>query len=222
MQSREYGYVNELQCYARITLSVMESFHDTAAAHPEYTIKLFPLSRHTYITAHLRLLLLRDLDLLIIDGGLDVTGALAVDSAANRVAGAENLLDSARELLSHGALTHLAGNLDDLVEGEVSVVDDVLLLLAVTDRLVEGLHDKGGGGGDHRHRRLTIDNSQLDCDAQAFPVHGRLHDILTNLLGGETEGTNLGREGGGRSDLTTYGAHNHNLNIVTRRRAHVV
>jgi len=167
-------------------------------------------------------LLVGDLDLAVVDAGLDVAGRLSVDGAADGVAGAEDLLDGAGEDAGHGALAHGAGDLDDLVEGEVAVVDDVLLLLAVADGLVEGLHDEGGGGGDHGDGGLAVDDGELDGDAQALPVLGGLHDVLTDLLGGEAERTDLGREGGGRSDLTTHGAHDHDLNVIGRRRAHGV
>lgn len=217
--------IQKLQISTNVTFSL--------AKHVNFPY-IVPEGRPTSLMCHLsttateinlatpKSLLLGDLDLAIVDAGLDVAGGLSVDGAADGVAGAEDLLDGAGKDTGHGALAHGAGDLDDLVEGEVAVVDDVLLLLAVTDGLVEGLHDEGGGRGDHGDGSLTVDDGELDGDVQALPVLGGLLDVLTDLLGGEAERTDLGRKGGGRSDLATHGAHDHDLNVIGRRRAHGV
>jgi hypothetical protein len=57
---------------------------------------------------------------------------LSVDSASDRLAGPEDLLDGAGQVLGEGLVTHSACNVDDLVEADVPAVLDVLLLLAIT------------------------------------------------------------------------------------------
>lgn len=85
---------------------------------------------------------------------------------------------------------------------------DVLRFLAVTLGLLEGLDDERGGGWDHRDLGLTVLHGELDGDAEALPVLGGfLGDIFSDLLGGETEGTDLRGEGTRRADLTAGDAY---------------
>ena len=61
----------------------------------------------------------------------DVVRGLAVDCAADRLCGAKNLLRAVREGLRERFRPHGARNFDNLVEGDVAGVLDVLLLLAI-------------------------------------------------------------------------------------------
>ena len=45
---------------------------------------------------------------------------------------------------------------------------DVLLLLAIAGRLLEGLDDQGGSSGNNRDSSLTVLDGKLDSYAQAF------------------------------------------------------
>ena len=60
---------------------------------------------------------------------LDVAGGLSVDGAPDGVARAKHLLHGARQRARHRALAHGAGDVNDLVEGHVAVVLDVLHLV---------------------------------------------------------------------------------------------
>jgi hypothetical protein len=143
-----------------------------------------------------------DLDVAVGELGLQVLGVLAVDGAADGDAGAENLLDGAGEVLGHGAGAHDPGDLDDVVEGDVPVVLDVLSLLAVALGLLEGLDHQRGSGGHHRDLGLAVLDRQLHGDAQALPVLGRLLGyVLSDLLRGEPKRTDLRGERAGRTDL---------------------
>ena len=113
-------------------------------------------------------LLLGDVDVAAVNGLNDRLGRLAINLAANTVGGSENLLDGTREVLGERLVSHGAGDLNDLVKGDRLVVLDVLLLLAITGRLLEGLDDQGGSSGDNRHSSLTVLDSKLDSYAQAF------------------------------------------------------
>ena len=148
-------------------------------------------------------LVLGDLVVTAVDEALDGAGSHAVDSAANRLAGAEDLLAGASEGGSHGAGTHDAGNADEVVLGDVAVVLDVLLLLLVTDGLVEGLDDESGSAGDDLDGGLTVLHDELAGDTETLPVLGSLGDIITDLFGVETEGTDLGGKSGTGGGLTT-------------------
>ena len=53
---------------------------------------------------------------------------------------------------------------------------------------------------------LSVLYSQLDRDLQTLPVPGGLHDVLADLLRGESEGTHLGCEGGRGSHLSSHHA----------------
>lgn len=65
-------------------------------------------------------------------------------------------------------MAHLAGDLDDLVQRDGLAVLDVLLLLAVTGRLLEGLDDQGRGGGHNGDRGLTVLDGQADGDTETL------------------------------------------------------
>ena len=86
---------------------------------------------------------LGNVDLAVVDQSGDLLGALAIDSAAERDAGSEDLLDGASGLNSHALGAELLGDVNDVVELEVAVVLHVLLLLSVTRTLLQGLNDKG-------------------------------------------------------------------------------
>ena len=111
-------------------------------------------------------------------------------------------------------MAHGAADLDDLVERDGLGVLDVLLLFAVTRGLLEGLDDKGGGGGNDRDGSLTVLDGQADGDAETLPVASGLGDIFTDLLGRKTERTDLGRKGGRGTDLTSGGTEVDNLLLV--------
>ena len=54
---------------------------------------------------------------------------------------------------------------------------DVLLLLAVTGRLLKCLDDKGGGGWDDGNSGLTVLDGESDGDSQSF-----LHNTYSSVL----------------------------------------
>lgn len=108
------------------------------------------------------------------DRVLDRLGALAVDLAADRVGGAEDLLDNSLERLGEGLEAHRPGDLDDLVQGHGLVVLDVLLLLAVARGLLQGADDEGGGGGDDGHGGLTVLDGELHGDAKTLLLVGEI------------------------------------------------
>ncbi|GER57718.1 glutamate dehydrogenase [Striga asiatica] len=106
---------------------------------------------------------------------LQILGVLSVDSAPDGHARAEDLLDGAGQILGHRSRPHDLGDLD-----------------------------YSGCGGDDGDLGLTVLNSELDGDAEAFPILGRLlGDVLTDLLRGETERTDLGGERAGSADLSS-------------------
>ncbi len=72
----------------------------------------------------LTILLVGQRDLAVVNLGLDLAGVLAVYCAADGHGRAEHLLHGALEVLGHGAGAHGAGDLDDLVEGDVATVLD--------------------------------------------------------------------------------------------------
>ena len=111
-------------------------------------------------------------------------------------------------------MAHGAANLNDLVKRDGLGVLDVLLLFAVTRGLLEGLDDKGGGGGNDRDGSLTVLDGQADGDAETLPVASGLGDIFTDLLGRKTERTDLGRKGGRGTNLTSGGTEVDNLLLV--------
>jgi hypothetical protein len=127
---------------------------------------------------------LRDDEITGLDGLLDVTGGLAIDGATNRVGSAEDLKNRALKLAGHGAAAELLGDRNDGVEGDIAVVEDVLLLLAVALRLLEGANDERSRRGHELDLRLAVLDSQLDGDTEALEGLGGGGDIVGDLLGG--------------------------------------
>ena len=74
----------------------------------------------------------------------DIMRSLAVNSAADRLGSPEDLLDDSTELPGHGPGPHHTGSLVDVVNGDVPAVLDVLHLLSVPGRLLQGLDDESG------------------------------------------------------------------------------
>jgi hypothetical protein len=144
-----------------------------------------------------------NVNLASLDVVADVLGAAAIDLAADGESSTEDLKDGTLELLGERASAHLAGNLNNLVKGNGLGVLDVLLLLAVTRRLLEGLNDEGGSGGHNRNLSLTILDGELDGHTETLPVTSVLGDIFTNLLGRQTKGTDLGSQSRLGTNLTT-------------------
>ena len=127
----------------------------------------------------------------VIDSIDDVMGILSIDSAADGLGGAEDLLDAAGELAGHGPGPHGAGSLVDVIHGDVAAVLDVLDLLPVPGGLLEGLDDKGSGGGHHAALSLPVLNTELNSHFEALPIACCLGDVISNLLGGQTKRTDL-------------------------------
>lgn len=151
--------------------------------------------------------------------------AAAVDLAADRERGTQDLADGAAELLGEAAEAHGARDVDDVVQGDRLVVLDVLLLLAVTGGLLQGLDDQRRRRRHNRDLGLTVLDGELDRDTEAFlstefgsarlfghhlaqqagpyPVTRVLGNVFTNLLGRQTKRSDLGSQSRLSSDLTT-------------------
>lgn len=69
---------------------------------------------------------------------------------------------------------------------------DVLLLLAVTGRLLEGTDDEGRGGGNNRDRGLTVLDGELDGDTETFLLIARLRvsDSVSSMTCSGKRGAN--------------------------------
>ncbi|EPY41732.1 60S ribosomal protein L12 [Angomonas deanei] len=146
-------------------------------------------------------------ELAVSDLVLDGLGRLTLDLAADGDGGTKHLHHYGLEVGTHGLGLALLGDLDDLRKGDVAVVLDVLHLLAVARRLLEGADDtRGGGGGDNNGGNTVLD-AELAGDLETLPVLGGLGDVLTDLLGVQTKRTDLGGEGGSSGNLTTDGTH---------------
>merc|ERR1711936_1168617 len=119
----------------------------------------------------------------IIDTIDDVVRILTIDSAADRLGCAEDLLDAPGELAGHGSGPHDTGGINNVVHSNVAGVLDVL-------------------------------DAELNSDLQTLPVSGGLGDVVSHLLGGEAEGTNLGGKRGGSSNLSSDSSQVDELNLI--------
>ena len=113
----------------------------------------------------------------------DILGAAAVNLAASAEGSSEDLKGGTLQVLGHGLEAHGTGNADDLIKRNALGVLDVLLLLTVSGRLLEGLDDEGRSGGNDGDGGLTVLDGQLDSDTETLPVTSGLGDIFTDLYG---------------------------------------
>lgn len=102
---------------------------------------------------------------------------------ADRLGGTEDLLDGARELLGKRLVAQLAGNLDNVVNGNVAGVNTAFLLFAVSRRLLEGADDERRCRGNDGDSGLTVLDGELDGHTKTLPVAGGLGDVFTDLFG---------------------------------------
>lgn len=91
---------------------------------------------------------------------------------------------------------------------------DVLLLLAVTRGLLEGLDDQGRGRGNDRDSSLTVLDGELDSNTETLPVTSVLGNIFTDLLGRQTQRTDLGSQSGLGTDFTTSHTQVNDLHLI--------
>ena len=138
---------------------------------------------------------------------------LAVNSGTNRLGSTENLLDGTLKRLGKRLGSHLTGNVNDLVQRNRTVVLDVLLLLSVSWGLLKSTNDQRRGRGNNRDSSLTVLDGKLNSDTDTLVVLGGLGDIFTDLLGGETERTDLGSKSGRSTNFTTSGSQVDDLNF---------
>lgn len=73
----------------------------------------------------------------------DILGTSSINLAANTERSSENLLNRAFQLFCKGLESHCARDLDDLIKRNRLAVLDVLLLLSIAGRLLQGFNDKG-------------------------------------------------------------------------------
>ena len=69
-------------------------------------------------------------------------------------------IEGPTKVFGHGSRAHNLGNLNDIVEGDIPVVLDILCLLLVTLRLLQCLDDQSHYQWHHRHLGLTILHGQ--------------------------------------------------------------
>ena len=144
-----------------------------------------------------------DVDLTSINEGVEFLGGLSVNSAAEGNTGSDDFLNSSLEFNSHTLGSELLGDVNNVVQLEVSVVLDILLLLSVSGSLLKGLDDKGSSSGQHGDEALSVLDHHLNLNFDSSPVGSGFLDIFTDLLGGHTEGTALGGKGSSTGNFTS-------------------
>merc|ERR1711916_220563 len=90
-------------------------------------------------------LVVRDFVFTGVDLLSDFLWGATINSASNTSGGSQDFLDSATQVSGHRFVAHLSGNIQNGVEGEITVVHNTLFGLW---GFLKGLDDKGGGRGD--------------------------------------------------------------------------
>merc|ERR1712216_1120908 len=137
-------------------------------------------------------LLVRADVLAVLDGLSAVLGVLTIDGVADATASSQNLEDGALELLGVGAATHGASNSVHIVPGNVAIVGDVLHLLAVPRRLLQGFDHQCGGRRHNLDGHLTVLHVKLEVTFMPFHSLVALHRSSPTDLGDSFMGPTLG------------------------------
>merc|ERR1719281_97523 len=119
--------------------------------------------------------IVRDVEITRVNLGLQVHGVATINGAAHGIASSKNLLDGALELLGAALEAHLASDVDDGGLWQIAGVLDVLGLLTVTQRLLQGLDDKARCVWLDVNLGGAILDGELHSDANALPCRGVLH-----------------------------------------------
>ena len=106
----------------------------------------------------------------------------AIHIAAHRLCSTQDLLDSSRKFSSQRPVSHLPGNVDNLIKSNVPTVFNVLLLLPVSWWRLEGFDDQGRGTGHHLSLDLSVLDAQFHCNPETFPVTSSLGNVIANFL----------------------------------------
>lgn len=96
----------------------------------------------------------------------------------------QHFLAGTGQFASHRAGSHHSGNADNFIEGDVTVVLDVLDLLTIAWWFLQGLYDQGSSRWDNRDGSLSVLDGQAHGDLQTLPVSSGLGNVVTDLLGG--------------------------------------
>merc|ERR1719391_215328 len=125
----------------------------------------------------------------------------------------DDIYEAARTMRPRSMAREFSGVCKEIL-GTVPVVLDILHLLPVPRGLLQGLDDEGSGGGNNRDGGPSVLDLQLNRHLQTLPLGGVLGNVVTNLLGGETQGTHLGGKGGGGSNLSSDGSQVDVLHLI--------
>merc|ERR1719272_1353995 len=139
----------------------------------------------------------------------DFVWVLTFNCATNRLCSAKDFLASTCHVPCHRSNPHDFCNIPDILEANITIVEHVLHLLTVTERFLQRLDDECGSSWDNRGGCFTVLDGQLDCKLQTLVFLCGLGNIITNLLRRKTEWTNLWRQSGSSTDLTTDGTEAH-------------
>lgn len=144
----------------------------------------------------------------------DVMRVAAIHIAAHRLCSTQDLLDSSRKFSGQRAVSHLPGNVDNLIKSDVSTVFNVLLLLPVSWWLLEGFDDQGRGRGNHLNLSLSVLDGQFHCNPETFPVTGSLGNVVTNFFWRQTQRTDLRSQGRCGADFASGASQVHDFDFV--------
>merc|ERR1719263_948913 len=158
--------------------------------------------------------LIRDVEITRVNLVLQVNWVATIDGAAHSVASSKDLLDGTLELLRTALEAHLASNVNDGGLWQIAGVLDVLRLLTITQWLLQGLDDKTRCVWFDVNLGGTILDGEFHSDANALPCGRVLHNIITNLLRGHTQRSNLWGQHGRRCLLSAILAQAHNCDGI--------
>lgn len=113
-----------------------------------------------------------------------IVGWSGLNGAADGLARSQDFSDRSAQLSGHGTRPHRASDRDHLVEGQVSAVLDVLLLLTVPWRFLQSLDYQRRCRWHDWDCRYSVLDRQLDCDLKTLPVACRLRDVISHFFRG--------------------------------------
>jgi len=144
--------------------------------------------------------------------------SLAIHSATNALASAENFFHGAWKFFRQRSRSHRTSNAVDVVERQVALVFDVLVDFSVARWFFQRFDDQTGGRWNDLDFAISVRNRNLACHLQALPVLRRFLHIITDFLWRHAQRTKLWSERRHGRRFTTDRSDHHNCNFIWFRR----
>jgi len=123
----------------------------------------------------------------------DIMWVYPIYGTTDGLSGAQYLLHCSLELLGNGSMTHLTGDIYNLLKAQITAVSHILHLFSVSLWLLQLTDDEHGGRWNNIDFGHSILDGELAGDLQAFVLCRCSAYVFTNLFWIQAKGSNFWR-----------------------------